>query len=266
MGSRSTVEAVRDAIAAFNGGDRAAIGAALGRSFFVHSPPRGEPGAADIIGPLVIDLADGFPDLAIELDELEADGDGARGRVTVRGTSTGPLWGVPPTGRRIDWTVAIRVRPVDGGLAFNLEDVSLPVIMDLFRQLEQVNAADRMHLPPPHATSLLPEFLFRLAFNGQVADKPCSHLGEIRVTGSDATRCSRCGPDDIWPTLRLCLVCGHVGCCDTSVNKHARGHFEETGHPLMRSLRRGERWGWCYVDGVLIGGEALARAAQERGA
>jgi hypothetical protein len=262
----NVLDAVREAVAAFNGGDRSALGAALGRSFFTHLPPRGEPGANEVIGSLIGDLAVGFPDLVIGLADLEPDGDGAHGRATLRGTYAGPLWGVEPTGHRLEWTVAFRVRPVDDGLAFNLEDLGVPVIMDLLRQIEQVNPADRMHLPPPHATSLLPELLLRLAFNGQVADKPCGHLGEVRVIGSDLTRCSRCGPDDVWPALRLCLTCGHVGCCDTSINKHARGHFEATGHPLMRSLRAGETWGWCYVDGVLVGGTTLARSVRDRGA
>jgi uncharacterized UBP type Zn finger protein len=48
--------------------------------------------------------------------------------------------------------------------------------------------------------------------------------------------------------LRVCLVCGHVGCCDQSRNKHATEHFHATGHPVMRSGEPGESWGWCYVD------------------
>ena len=261
MPASNTVDAVRGAVAAFNEGDRTALGRALGRSFFTHRPALEERGANDVVGSLIADVAGGFPDLSIELDNLEADGDGARGRATVRGTCSGSLWGVAPTGRTIEWPVAFRVRPAEGGLAFNLDDLTVPVLMDLFRQLEQVNPADRMHLPPRHATSLLPEFLFRLAFNGQVADMPCDHLGGVRVTRSDVTRCGQCGPDDIWPALRLCLTCGHVGCCDTSANKHARGHFEATGHPLIRSLRTAETWGWCYVDGVLVGGDTVDRSA-----
>lgn len=264
MRGHKVVEAIRDAVAAFNDGDRGALGARLARSYFTHVPMPDEPGANEVVGRLVEELAAGHPDMTIELEALEADGSGARGTATARGTNTVALWGVPATGRTLEWTVPFRVRPVRGGLAFNLEGLSVPLIMDAFRLLEQVNPADRMHLPPPHARSVIPDFLFRLAFNGQVADKPCSHLGEVHITRSEASRCSRCGPDDIWPTLRLCLTCGHVGCCDTSINKHARGHFEATGHPLMRSLRAGETWGWCYTDGVLIGGATIARAAFDR--
>jgi hypothetical protein len=266
MGSRNTVETIRKAVAAFNAGDRRAFRTALGRSYFTYLPAPDEPGADEVIGRLVEELAGGYADMTIELNELESDRGGARGAATARGTSTAALWGVPRTGRTIEWTVSFRVRPVEGGLAFNLENLSVPQIMDAFRQLEQVNPPDRMHLPPPHATSVIPDFLFRVAFNGQVADKPCSHLGEVRVIESKTTRCERCGPDDIWPTLRLCLTCGHVGCCDTSINKHARGHFEATGHPLMRSQRAGETWGWCYTDGVLIGGATIGGATIARAA
>ena len=51
--------------------------------------------------------------------------------------------------------------------------------------------------------------------------------------------------------LRLCLACGNVGCCDSSVGKHADRHFAETGHPVMRSFEPGEAWRWCYVDDLL---------------
>jgi CPA1 family monovalent cation:H+ antiporter len=51
--------------------------------------------------------------------------------------------------------------------------------------------------------------------------------------------------------LRLCLTCGKVGCCDSSPGKHARRHFEETRHPVIRSLEPGESWRWCYIDKTL---------------
>ena len=57
-----------------------------------------------------------------------------------------------------------------------------------------------------------------------------------------------------WLHLRICLVCGHVGCCDDSPQKHATAHYRADGHPLIRSLEPGEDWNWCYVDevGMLI--------------
>jgi uncharacterized UBP type Zn finger protein len=59
------------------------------------------------------------------------------------------------------------------------------------------------------------------------------------------------GMGDTWVHLRMCLVCGHVGCCDNSKNKHATRHFHETGHPVIRSAEPGETWGWCYVDKIV---------------
>ena len=52
--------------------------------------------------------------------------------------------------------------------------------------------------------------------------------------------------------LYECLDCGHVGCCDSSKNKHATKHFHATKHPVMRSIEPGETWGWCYVDEVMV--------------
>ncbi len=52
--------------------------------------------------------------------------------------------------------------------------------------------------------------------------------------------------------MRLCLSCGHVGCCDASPNRHATKHHHETGHPIIRSFEPGEDWGWCYPDDLLL--------------
>ena len=55
-----------------------------------------------------------------------------------------------------------------------------------------------------------------------------------------------------WVHLRMCLSCGHVGCCDSSPGKHATGHFKGTKHALIRSAEPGEDWGWCYVEEMFI--------------
>jgi len=55
-----------------------------------------------------------------------------------------------------------------------------------------------------------------------------------------------------WVHLRECLVCGHVGCCDSSPNKHATKHFHATTHPTVRSVEPGETWGWCYEHEVMV--------------
>jgi uncharacterized UBP type Zn finger protein len=78
----------------------------------------------------------------------------------------------------------------------------------------------------------------------------CSHVAQADV----AARPSSEGCEDClaigarWVHLRMCRDCGHVGCCDSSPNKHASAHFEATTHPLMSSYEKGEDWWWCFVD------------------
>jgi uncharacterized UBP type Zn finger protein len=82
----------------------------------------------------------------------------------------------------------------------------------------------------------------------------CSHLDLIAVTNTGIRVCEDCVKlRDEWVHLRMCLVCGHVGCCDSSRNRHAMRHFHGTGHPLVRSIEPGERWVWCYADQVMPG-------------
>jgi uncharacterized UBP type Zn finger protein len=57
---------------------------------------------------------------------------------------------------------------------------------------------------------------------------------------------------DSWVHLRLCLACGHVGCCDNSKNKHATKHYRSTTHPVIRSFQPGEKWRYCYPDDLFI--------------
>lgn len=77
----------------------------------------------------------------------------------------------------------------------------------------------------------------------------CAHTDQARPVESNAEGCEEClQTGDRWVHLRVCLVCGHVGCCDSSKNRHARAHFHDTGHPLIQSFEPGEHWAWCYVD------------------
>ncbi|VXB77840.1 Na+/H+ antiporter [Aeromicrobium sp. 9AM] len=80
---------------------------------------------------------------------------------------------------------------------------------------------------------------------------PCEHLANAcslpnPVTPTGCEECLAEGGD--WVHLRLCMDCGHVGCCDSSVGKHASAHYEETGHPVIRSFEPGEAWRWCFID------------------
>ncbi|HEV3163952.1 MAG TPA: UBP-type zinc finger domain-containing protein [Isosphaeraceae bacterium] len=79
----------------------------------------------------------------------------------------------------------------------------------------------------------------------------CPHLGLIRDVAPSSEGCAEClASGGTWVHLRLCLTCGHVGCCDSSRGKHATKHFHSSGHPIMKSFEPGENWGWCYVDQV----------------
>ena len=82
--------------------------------------------------------------------------------------------------------------------------------------------------------------------------KACSHFAHIKLTTTDQDVCGECIQlGDTWVHLRLCTECGHVGCCDSSKNKHATKHFHKTKHPVIRSIEPGESWTWCYVDDVM---------------
>ncbi|MEP6979786.1 MAG: Na+/H+ antiporter [Nakamurella sp.] len=82
----------------------------------------------------------------------------------------------------------------------------------------------------------------------------CEHLvaAPVSHTPRSAGVCQDCIREGTVPVhLRMCLSCGHVGCCDSSVGKHADRHFLEAGHPVMRSIEPGEAWRWCYVDSLI---------------
>ena len=82
----------------------------------------------------------------------------------------------------------------------------------------------------------------------------CSHLELIdpaAVPSADGCEdCLRIGGQ--WVHLRMCLICGHAGCCDQSPNRHATAHVSSTGHPLIKSMEPGEDWAYCYPDDVFL--------------
>ena len=84
----------------------------------------------------------------------------------------------------------------------------------------------------------------------------CEHVEEVRhdwgpVSDPVCDDCAREGATD-WVSLRRCLTCGHVGCCDSSPQRHATAHHHETSHPMVRTLQPGQDWVWCYVDEVTM--------------
>jgi uncharacterized UBP type Zn finger protein len=81
----------------------------------------------------------------------------------------------------------------------------------------------------------------------------CTHLDqiELRELPASVDGCEDCLRDGgEWLHLRICLTCGHVGCCDDSPNRHATAHHDATAHPIIRSLEPGEGWSWCYIDEI----------------
>lgn len=82
----------------------------------------------------------------------------------------------------------------------------------------------------------------------------CSHVADhakkVKPRSKGCEECLKTG--QTWVHLRMCLECGHVGCCDSSPGQHARAHFRDAEHPLIQSAERGENWKWCYIDEVYL--------------
>jgi hypothetical protein len=79
----------------------------------------------------------------------------------------------------------------------------------------------------------------------------CTHLDKVLITRlpEAVDGCEDClATGGQWLHLRICLACGHVGCCDDSPNRHATAHGHASGHPIIRSLEPGEAWSWCFLD------------------
>ncbi len=233
-------------------GDLDALGGALADHFYTYEPGPDEPTAAERIGAIVAELRAAIPDLSIALDDIDQAGDRFTATLTVSGTFQHPLWGAPANGASITWTNPISIKPIGDRFAVRFEEVALPDVIGIFRQLGLVNAPDEMDQPSKYPV-VFPDFLLKVLYTGQAADKECRHLDQIQVVEPSTRVCAPCVAEGtMWPALRMCLVCGFVGCCDTSKNKHANQHYEETGHPLIRSIRMDEGWVWCYEDGAFF--------------
>jgi uncharacterized UBP type Zn finger protein len=81
----------------------------------------------------------------------------------------------------------------------------------------------------------------------------CTHLEDLEEVTPHTQGCEEClQSGSSWVHLRLCLSCGHVGCCDSSPNKHATAHFHGTNHPVIQSFQPGEDWMYCYEDDLVM--------------
>ena len=86
-----------------------------------------------------------------------------------------------------------------------------------------------------------------------MAKASCGHFDHVHHVKPKTDGCEEClKMGDSWVHLRLCMECGHVGCCDSSKNKHGTKHFHHSKHPIMRSIEPEEDWGWCYVDELML--------------
>ncbi len=90
----------------------------------------------------------------------------------------------------------------------------------------------------------------------------CTHLDTLDFTVTpSADGCEDClASGGQWVHLRLCQQCGHVGCCDSSPNKHATAHHAASGHPIIRSFELGQGWFWCYPDELMFEDETAPPA------
>ena len=260
--SQPSIQGFADAIVT---GDTQTIREFLSDDYYGHTRQPGEPSQADrwlALGPALLEA---MPDLAIRVEsEDKADGTTCA-HVTITGTHTAALWGAPASGQSHQWELDLILRRVEDGWLVNGDGPPTQAIAAL-RSLGVVPPPDKMHLPPPYPVEP-PEFLLKLAFTGQAADRPCSHLEDARVFEPTVDECAACvASGGTWPALRMCLVCGFVGCCDTSTNKHMHEHFETTGHPVFRSIRLDEGWIWCYEDAAFFERATLARLAASSGA
>jgi len=83
----------------------------------------------------------------------------------------------------------------------------------------------------------------------------CTHQNQIKAgvkakTPGACEECQKLGQP--WVHLRMCLTCGHVGCCNNSKNKHAQKHFEKTKHPIVQSAQPNEKWRYCFIDDTYL--------------
>jgi uncharacterized UBP type Zn finger protein len=85
----------------------------------------------------------------------------------------------------------------------------------------------------------------------KTTDPHASFIQDVEpLTPEGCAECLAMGSD--WVHLRLCLTCGHIGCCDSSPNRHARAHAHNVGHPIVQSFEPGENWRWCFIDEALV--------------
>jgi predicted ester cyclase len=259
MSSQEYIQRVQQFVADLNQGDLESVRRFIAPEFFAYAPRADEPKATEVFYDVLSDLKGAFPDLTVVVQDLSEAGGLLKGRLALKGTHAGSLWGGPASGKTVNWVVDLAIRPIDGRFALSLENLAVPEILGVLRQIDLMPPPEDMDKPAKHPV-VVPEIILKVLFTGQVADKACRHLDDIRMTEPTVDVCQDCvAQGDIWPALRMCLICGYVGCCDTSKNKHMKQHYEQTGHPIFRSIRLDEGWIWCYADNAFFTKRTLER-------
>ena len=257
MSETPAIKRIQQFAAKLNSGDIESIRHYMSDSYFNYAPQIEFPKASDVYYEVIFDLKNGMSDLHVELADLVEIDDLVTGVLTLSGTTDGPLWGAPATNRLVSWTVSVSIRQDSERFAINFDDVSVPEAIGVLRQMDLVPPPEQMDRPHYYPV-VIPEVILQVLFNGSMDEKVCDHMHEIRVSKTELQVCESCVElGDQWPALRMCLICGFVGCCDTSKNKHMKGHFEETGHGLFRSVRLNEGWGWCYDHDAFFSARTL---------
>ena len=144
------------------------------------------------------------------------------------------------------------------GVVRKLRFLRIGLAVMLMLAAAKLATAEFFHVPPlvslgAIAVIMTASVVASLLFPAPAPAASCAHLDAARDVRPATPGCEEClKSGDQWVNLRLCLQCGHVGCCDSSKNQHATAHFESTGHPVMQSMEPGEKWKWCYVDRVTL--------------
>jgi predicted tellurium resistance membrane protein TerC len=147
------------------------------------------------------------------------------------------------------------------GVVRKLRFLRIGLAVMLLLAAAKLATSEFFHIPPLvslgaiafiMAASVIASLLFP-GVEEKVIPATCTHRDQIADVRPRAQGCEECLKlGHTWVQLRLCLKCGHVGCCDSSEGKHATRHFQATGHPVIRTLEPGESWEWCYVDKIML--------------
>lgn len=136
----------------------------------------------------------------------------------------------------------------------------LSLLLEVLNHYDEPASTDRQHrnrarrhlsgLPTPIEE---PEEHHVQLSEAQRNSAQCKHTDQTTVVVPSGDGCQECiEMGDTWVHLRICMTCGHVGCCDSSKNKHATKHAKSTGHPIVKSFEPGENWAWCYVERTIL--------------